>query len=31
MTDVFDELRQVGVQNVVIPTQAELQLYGLQE
>jgi biopolymer transport protein ExbD len=31
MTDVFDELRQVGVQNVVIPTQAELQMYGLQE
>ena len=31
MTDVFDELRQVGVQNVVIPTQRELQLYGLQE
>ena len=30
MTDVFDELRQVGVRNVVIPTQAELQLYGLQ-
>ena len=30
MTDVFDELRQVGVQNVVIPTQAELQLYGLE-
>jgi biopolymer transport protein ExbD len=31
MTDVFDELRQVGVRNVVIPTRAELQLYGLQE
>jgi len=31
MIDVFDELRQVGVRNVVIPTQAELQLYGLQE
>lgn len=30
MTDVFDELRQVGVRNVVIPTQAELQLYGLE-
>jgi biopolymer transport protein ExbD len=29
MTDVFDELRQVGVRNVVIPTQAELGLYGL--
>lgn len=31
MTDVFDELRQVGVRNVVIPTQSELALYGLQE
>jgi biopolymer transport protein ExbD len=31
MTDVFDELRQVGVRNVVIPTQSELGLYGLQE
>jgi len=30
MTDVFDELRQVGVQNLVIPTTTELQLYGLQ-
>lgn len=30
MTDVFDELRQVGVRNVVIPTQAELGMYGLQ-
>jgi len=30
MTDVFDELRQVGVQNLVIPTSTELQLYGLQ-
>lgn len=30
MTDVFDELRRVGVRNVVIPTQAELQLYGLE-
>jgi biopolymer transport protein ExbD len=30
MTDVFDELRQVGVQNLVIPTSSELQLYGLQ-
>jgi len=29
MTDVFDELRQAGVRNVVIPTQAELALYGL--
>jgi biopolymer transport protein ExbD len=31
MTDVFDELRQVGVQNVVIPTSAELQMYGLKQ
>lgn len=31
MTDVFDELRQVGVQNLVIPTSTELQMYGLQE
>ena len=31
MTDVFDELRQVGVQNLVIPTSSELQLYGLRE
>jgi biopolymer transport protein ExbD len=31
MTDVFDELRQVGVTNVVIPTRAELARYGLQE
>lgn len=31
MTDVFDELRQVGVQNLVIPTSAELQMYGLQQ
>jgi len=31
MTDVFDELRQVGVRNVVIPTRAELQMYGLEE
>lgn len=30
MTDVFDELRQVGVQNLVIPTSTELQMYGLQ-
>lgn len=29
MTDVFDELRQAGVTNVVIPTQRELALYGL--
>ena len=31
MTDVFDELRQAGVQNLVIPTSAELQMYGLRE
>lgn len=31
MTDVFDELRQAGVQNLVIPTSSELQLYGLRE
>jgi biopolymer transport protein ExbD len=31
MTDVFDELRQVGVQNLVIPTSTELQMYGLQQ
>lgn len=30
MTDVFDELRQVGVQNLVIPTSSELQTYGLR-
>jgi biopolymer transport protein ExbD len=30
MTDVFDELRQIGVQNLVIPTSTELQLYGLK-
>jgi biopolymer transport protein ExbD len=30
MTDVFDELRQVGVQNLVIPTSAELEMYGLR-
>jgi biopolymer transport protein ExbD len=30
MTDVFDELRQVGVQNLVIPTSSELELYGLR-
>lgn len=30
MTDVFDELRKVGVQNLVIPTSTELQLYGLR-
>ncbi len=31
MLDVFDEIRQVGVSNVVIPTQSELALYGLGE
>ena len=31
MTDVFDELRQLGVRNLVIPTSTELQLYGLQQ
>jgi biopolymer transport protein ExbD len=31
MTDVFDELRQAGVRSLVIPTNSELALYGLQE
>ena len=31
MTDVFDELRLAGVQNLVIPTSSELQLYGLRD
>lgn len=31
MIDVFDEIRQIGVTNVVIPTQAELATYGLGE
>lgn len=31
MADVFDELRQIGVQNLVIPTSSELQLYGLRQ
>ncbi len=30
MTDVFDELRGAGVQNLVIPTTSELQMYGLE-
>lgn len=30
MTDVFDELRKSGVQNLVIPTSTELELYGLR-
>jgi biopolymer transport protein ExbD len=31
MTDVFDELRKVGVQNLVIPTSTELEMYGLRQ
>lgn len=31
MTDVFDELRQTGVSNVILPTQSELATYGLGE
>jgi biopolymer transport protein ExbD len=31
MTDVFDELRQAGVENLVIPTSAQRELYGLRE
>ena len=31
MTNVFDELRQVGVRNLVIPTSAELDMYGLRQ
>jgi biopolymer transport protein ExbD len=31
MTDVFDELRQAGVRNLVIPTSAELDMYGLRQ
>jgi biopolymer transport protein ExbD len=31
MTDVFDELRLAGVQNLVIPTNTELQIYGLRQ
>jgi biopolymer transport protein ExbD len=31
MTDVFDELRLAGVQNLVIPTNSELQIYGLRQ
>jgi biopolymer transport protein ExbD len=31
MTDVFDELRQAGVRNLVIPTSSELQMYGLRQ
>ena len=30
MTDAFDELRQVGVENLVIPTSAQRELYGLR-
>jgi biopolymer transport protein ExbD len=31
MIDVFDEIRQVGVTNVVIPTRTDLAKYGLEE
>lgn len=31
MTDVFDELRQAGVRNLVIPTSTELEMYGLRQ
>lgn len=31
MVDVFDEIRQAGVTNVVIPTRSELATYGLGE
>ncbi len=31
MTDVFDELRQVGVRRIVIPTHSELSLYALRK
>jgi biopolymer transport protein ExbD len=31
MTDVFDELRQVGVENLIIPTSTQRDLYGLRE
>ena len=31
MTDAFDELRQAGVENLVIPTSAQRELYGLRE
>ena len=31
MTDVFDELRQVGVENLIIPTSSQRELYGLRE
>jgi biopolymer transport protein ExbD len=31
MTDVFDELRQAGVENLVIPTSSQRALYGLRE
>ncbi len=30
MTDAFDELKKAGVQNLVIPTSSELELYGLR-
>lgn len=31
MVNVFDELREVGVRNLVIPTSAELDMYGLRQ
>jgi biopolymer transport protein ExbD len=31
MIDVFDEIRQAGVTNVVIPTRSDLAKYGLEE
>ena len=31
MTDVFDELRQAGVGNLIIPTSSQRALYGLRE
>ena len=31
MAEVLDELRQAGVANLVVPTTAELAVYGLEE
>jgi biopolymer transport protein ExbD len=31
MTDAFDELREAGVENLVIPTSSQRELYGLRE
>jgi biopolymer transport protein ExbD len=31
MTDAFDELRGAGVENLVIPTHTQRELYGLRE